>query len=483
MAQIYGLLFNDRCQEYNQSAMPLKFLSRLSQALQKNKTAPTASLGVGTLVKDRYRLEAEIGRGGMGIVYRARDLSENRDVAVKIVNLEHANALTRQQFLQEMEIQPALHHPHIVAVYETGTIEIGAKDPSLFLVMEWVSGPSLDRLRRLTYTKILEIGKQICEALEYIHQQGFVYRDLKPGNVLLELRGFRYFVKLTDFGLARRRGVAYAESESSLAGTTFYLAPELIAGQLPDVASDLYALGATLYELITGRPPFIDFDEKTILLQHQESLVAPPAQSRGDVPPALEATVLRLLAKIPQDRFASAQEVCDALERILVDRRTSAKSGNLPQSSIDLQKHMNDLAQLRKMLETNRLVTVLRDPDKLALAVAKQLADQFQDGVWWVDLEPINHPTHVLDTVSAVLGIYLDPHRSLTVSLVENLHEKNLMILLNRCEQLVAACAQLADTLLSTCPDVYILAISQQPLNLALEACYPPASSSNSNTL
>jgi serine/threonine protein kinase len=458
--------------------MAFKFFSRLSKALQKNKTAPAdsmSSLRVGTLIKDRYRLEAEVGRGGMGVVYRARDLSNDRDVVLKIVNLENANALARKQFLQEIEIHAALHHPHIVAVYETGTIEIGAQEPSLFLVMEWLSGPSLDGLRRLTYTKILEIGKQVCEALEYIHKQGFVYRDLKPGNILLEVRGFRYFVKLTDFGLARPRGVAYLENESSLAGTPFYLAPELIAGEPPDVASDLYALGATLYELITGRPPFFDFDEKTILLQHQESFVAPPSQSRADVPAALEAIVLRLLAKNSQDRFASAQEVYDALEQIVVGRASNSSGGNLPQPSVDLHEHTNELPQLTKMIEANRLVTVLGDADGLALAVGNQLTAQFQDGVWWVNLESVSDPTRVLDMVASVFGICSDPPRSLAVSLIEDLHEKNLLILLNHCEHLVGACAQLADTLLSTCPDVYILAISQQPLNLALEARYLPA--------
>jgi non-specific serine/threonine protein kinase len=444
------------------------FLARLSQALQKNKSADsTTTFGVGALIDGRYRLDAEIGRGGMGVVYRAHDLPNDRDVALKVVNLDKANALTLQQFERETEITARLTHPHIVAVYETGSVDTGASKPAPFMVMEFVQGVSLDEMRGFTYARVIDIGKQICDALEYAHNQGFVYRDLKPGNVILEKRGFQYFAKLLDFGLARPRGEAYLPAESNMAGSFFYLAPELIAGQPADIGSDLYALGATLYEMITGRVPFSDFDEQAVLAQHLEGSVPPPSHSRDDVPPALEAIILRLLEKNPKDRFASAREVRNALEQITRARESAAR-GNLPQT-INFSGRKNEIAQVKQLLESSQLVTLPGNGEALALAIGAQLIDQFLDGVWLVELESLRDPMLLPQTVALTLGIREDPNRPLTMALIEHLREKNLLILLNHCDHLLFACAQLVETILRTCPEVRILATSHQPLNISIE--------------
>lgn len=426
-------------------------------------------LGIGALIDGHYRLDAEIGRGGMGIVYRARDIPHARDVAIKVINLEKLNSLTRQQFSRETEIAGRLQHPHIVAVYETGLVDPGGEEPSPYIVMEFVQGKSLDELHGLTYARIIDIAKQICDALEYAHNQGFVYRDLKPGNILVEKHGFQYFVKLVDFGLARVLGMANLDSESNIAGTIFYLAPELIAGEPADIRSDLYALGATMYEMITGRVPFSDFDEKTVLSQHLEASVPPPSQSRDDIPLALEAIVLRLLAKNPKDRFASAQEVNYALEQITVTREYGVASNNLPQPTMELIGRQTDVAQVQRVLESNQLVTILGDCETLALGVGSQLSDQFSDGVWWVELGSFADPALVLQSVASVLGIPQDSRHSLTVSLIQYLREKDLLILFTRCDRVRSACAQLAETILSTCPDVRILATSHEPLGIPAE--------------
>src|SRR5512138_1854667 len=175
-----------------------KLFSLFSRGQQKQTSTPT--LGVGSLLHERYRLDVEIGRGGMGVVYRAHDLQTDRDVAIKVVNWQKANALTLQQFSNEAQITSRLKHPHIVEVYETGTANSGDAEPLPFIVMEFVQGISLSDISGLTIRRVLNIGQQICEALEYAHSQGLVYRDLKPGNVLIEKRGFQSFVKLTDFG-------------------------------------------------------------------------------------------------------------------------------------------------------------------------------------------------------------------------------------------------------------------------------------------
>ena len=398
----------------------------------------------------------------------ARDLKLNRDVAIKVINAEKSNALTRQQFAQEAAISARFHHPHIVEVYETGIVDADPQQP--YIVMELLKGRSLLDMTNLTFARIIDIAEQICEALEYAHSQGFVYRDLKPGNVLVEMRRFHYFVKLMDFGLARPRGTENLPSESHVAGTLFYLAPEMIAGQPADIPSDLYALGATLYEMITGRVPFSDFDEETILAQHLQAKVKPPSQSRSHVPPALEEIVLRLLQKNPNDRFASAGEVRQALEQVPVAK--DIVRGNLPTSA--LNSAGEDIAQIIPFLESHPLVTVLDDDDALALAAATKVADQFSDGAWWVDLRAVTEPALVPETVASTLGICRDPDRSLTVSLVEGLREKNLLLVLIHCDGMRYACAQLAETLLRTCPDVRILATSREALKVVGEKVVGP---------
>jgi serine/threonine protein kinase len=456
-----------------------KFLARLSKSLQKKQASQPDSKttpGVGTLINQRYQLDAEIGRGGMGIVYRARDLASDRDVAVKIINVEMANSLTLKQFEREVEITSQLNHPHIVSVYETGTVNADTHEPLPYIVMELVRGTSLDEIHEFTYARVIDIGEQICEALEHAHDQGFVYRDLKPGNVILEKRGFHYFVKLLDFGLARPRGEDYLPNESSLAGSFFYLAPELINGESADVGSDLYALGATMYEMITGRVPFSNFDEQNVLNQHLEEEVAPPSRSRGDVPPALEEIVLRLLEKNPRDRFASALEVRRALKQINLAGASAAR-GNLPPANITGCD--NKAEQVKHLFESSQLITLLDDDGTLTLALGTHLKDQFTDGVWLIEVEPIDEPLMVLPTVASILGVRGDANRSQTVSLLEHLREKNQLLIFKRCDHLLFACAQLIETILRVCPEVYVLASCSQRLHVPGEKCYQTGDASS----
>ncbi len=441
------------------------FLSRVSQAFQKNKAASSdstskAAFGIGTLINQRYRLDAEIGRGGMGIVYRAYGLSQERDVAIKIINAETANALSLGQFAREAQISSQLHHPHITTVYETCMDE-----PSPYIVMELLHRSCLADESRFTYARIIDIAEQICDALEYIHGQGFVYRDLKPANVILERHGFRTFVKLLDFGLARPRGEDYLPNESSLAGTVFYLAPELINGQPADIGSDLYALGALLYEMLTGRVPFSNINEQNILTQHLEEKVSPPSQSRSDVPPELESIILCLLEKDPKDRFAFAKDVLSELAKVKLPSSSSSR-GNLPKVENASQE---ETARVIQIIESNKLVTLLNDDEALAVAVGSRLTDQFTDGIWLVRFDSVQEPTMVLPTVSSVLGVSENPNRPPVVMLIEFLREKNLLLILGHCGHLAGACAQFATTILSACPEVWILAVSQRPLNIPEE--------------
>jgi len=421
---------------------------------------------VGSVINQRYWLEAELGRGGMGIVYRARDIPNDRDVAIKIINADQANALTLGQFNREAELGAQLKHPHIVSIYETGTVDTSRP----YLVMELVQGVRLDDIHNFTYARVIDIAIQICDTLQYMHDRGIVYRDLKPGNVFLEKRGFHYFVKLMDFGLAHRRGEAYGPNESNLAGTVFYLAPELIAGQPADVGSDLYALGATLYEMVTGRVPFSNLDEQNILTQHVEEAVSPPRQSHGDMPTALEGVILRLLEKKPEDRFASAEDVKKSLEQIIL-KRDIAVSDNL--SQVKYVENEIEIVEVIHLLQANRLVTLLNNRENLAFEVGSQLRSQFVDGVWVLDFESIGEPAKIMQVVASTLGIQPMPNRPLTVSIVEKLRQKELLLLLIHCDRFVGAVVQFVETILKSCPEIYFLVVNPAPLNIQTEQCYP----------
>ena len=444
-----------------------QFFSRFHKPDSKDTPAENTSLGfgVGGLVNGRYRLDAEIGRGGMGIIFRAYDLEQKQDVAFKVINPETANALSLNQFERETEILTRLNHPHIVALYDHGFVD---NDNSLpYLVMELLQGRDLAEAGTLTIAKIMDIAKQLCEVLAYIHEQGFAYRDIKPQNILLEKQGFQYFVKLIDFGLARPLGEAYLPNESSLAGTVFYLAPELINGQPADIASDLYAFGVLLYEMITGRVPFSNIDEQTILFQHQDESVPPPSQSRGKLPQALDEIVLRLLEKNPQDRFASADDVLIALNQIVLEH---LPTGNLNGTCYPGSE--DEVAQINMLLASSQLVSVVGNDDSLSLAAASKLAGYFADGVWVVDIPLIDEPMMLMPTVASILGVQKENQRPLTVALLEHISEKNLLLVFKRCDHLLFACAQLADVILDHCPDVHILASSCQPLRLSKEKSY-----------
>ncbi len=464
--------------------MPWRLFDRLTQALERRPPLqssragarpPEDTLQVGSVIQQRYRLDGELGRGGIGIVYRAHDIPNGRDVALKVLNVEGTNAQRREQFVQEAQITSQFDHPNIVRVHETGTVE-GGSETRPFVVMDLVPGENLGELRGLTYARIVELGRQICAALEYIHSRGFVHCDLKPQNVLVERHGFRYVAKLADLGLARPRGLA-SPSADGVAGTVYYIAPEVIAGQPADVAADLYGLGAMLYEMVTGRVPFSDYDERAILSQHLDESVVPPSQSRPAVPPLLEAIILRLLAKNPQDRYASAREVREALIQVAAElEHVGVRNNNLPPRSTHRVGRDDEIAQVKRLLESSRLVTLLGTPDAgttlLALAAGAQLTSEFADGVWLVELESCSDPASVPQAVASVLGAREEPTRSLVVSLTEALREKNLLILLDHCDTLVGACAQLAETILRVCPEVRILATSREPLKTSDEQVY-----------
>ena len=299
---------------------------------------------VGAALGGRYRIDAELGRGAMGVVYRARDTELNRDVAVKVLPGEALGGEARARLLREARAAALLNHRNIVGVYDVGE-EAGAP----FVVMELVEGTNLRSAGTLSLAEVVSIARQLCEALEHAHAHGVVHRDLKPENVLLERGGDGPVAKLADLGVATT-GHARLTEEGAIVGTAAYLAPEQALGRPVDGRSDLYALGVVLYELVAGRLPFSGDDALVVISQHLHAPVTPPRAFRADLPPALEAMILRLLAKDPAQRFASAREVATALAELRdlgADGRGTAKAAAGPATA--------DLALLEQLVR-GRLV-------------------------------------------------------------------------------------------------------------------------------
>jgi len=258
----------------------------------------------------RYRVAALLGEGTRKRVYRARDTRLDREVAIAEVKTRGLDAAERARVLAEARALAALgDHPNVVAVYD-----VAEEGEQLFFVLQYMPAGSLaDRVgpaRPLALDEARRVGREISLALEYTHARGVVHRDLKPANVWLAADGT---AKLGDFGLALSAGDAAAESEHALVGTAAYMAPEQAMGQVATPQSDLYSLGCMLYEMVTGSPPFGGDDHVSIIGQQLHAEPVAPSWHRPELPAALESLILRLLAKEPEKRPASAASVAAEL--------------------------------------------------------------------------------------------------------------------------------------------------------------------------
>jgi serine/threonine protein kinase len=270
---------------------------------------------IGDVLAGKYVLRERLGQGGMGVVFRADQPALGRSVAIKVLHPELArNEWSARRFCDEAIAASRVTHPGAVSVIE---YELTGDTP--FFVMEHVHGRTLGRLiaeQEIPVPRALAIVDQILDVLDAAHTAGVVHADIKSDNVLVEQGPDRDVVTVIDFGLARLDG-AWREGDI-VSGTPEYMAPEIVRGELPVPASDLYGVAVILYELLTGRTPFAGGSSADIFMRHLHDLAPPPSLRRRecDLPPGLDEIVLRALSKEPSARFASARELQLALRRV-----------------------------------------------------------------------------------------------------------------------------------------------------------------------
>ncbi|MCC9708125.1 serine/threonine protein kinase [Streptomyces sp. MNU76] len=264
-----------------------------------------------------YRVEREIGRGGMAVVYQARDLRLERTVALKLLAPELArNDTFRRRFTHESRVAAAIDHPHIVPVFEAGET-----DGVLYIAMRYVAGSDLrhllDREGPLPVTTATRIAAQVASALDAAHDHGLVHRDVKPGNILVA-RGtdsdHPEHVYLTDFGLTKKSlSLTGFTTVGQFVGTLDYVAPEQISGKPVDGRCDVYSLACVVHETLAGRPPFQRDDDMALLWAHQYDQPPPLTGVRPDLPRAVDDVMATALAKSPDDRYDSCLSFVAAL--------------------------------------------------------------------------------------------------------------------------------------------------------------------------
>jgi serine/threonine-protein kinase len=270
----------------------------------------------GRLVAGTFRVISRLAAGGMGTIYRALDVRLDRPVALKVIRPELvASVESAERFELEARVMASVQHPNLAVVYAYGC------DQGLhYMALELVEGRALHEViearGHVGSARAAEIAAQVLDGLSAIHERGIVHRDVKPPNVMVATQAGRDRVKLVDFGLAKLRGVAGPTEPNVLLGTPTYMSPEQARGEAVDARSDLYAVATVLYEMLVGAPPFESEKIHEVLEGHARRAPPPPGARRPGIPPALEAIVLRGLAKDPARRFPNAAAFAAALRAL-----------------------------------------------------------------------------------------------------------------------------------------------------------------------
>ena len=440
-----------------------------------------------------YEIVSAIGAGGMGEVFLATDTRLDRRVALKVLPAEfELDADRRRRFTHEARATAALSHANIATIYEIGD----ARGVS-YIAMEYVEGRTLaDRIAQTTisFDEIVRIGIQIADGLHAAHTHGVVHRDIKPHNVMISPNGH---VKVLDFGLAKHDRATPTRTDADVTreavtmpgivmGTVAYMSPEQAIGAPLDHRTDVFSFGVVLYQMATGRLPFDGSTElHTIdLIRHGEPDAI--ARHNRNLPGDLERIIRKCLEKQPERRYQSTQELSIDLEGLRRskdarhERSPDAHRHNLPAELTSFVGRQRELAELPRMLASSRLLSLTgaggAGKTRLAMRLASGLVNEFSGGVWLVDLAPLSTPDLLAQTVATAVGIREGPRRSVRESLLAHLHDREILLVLDNCEHLIDACAELAEALLRGAPALRIIATSREALGVPGETvCRVPS--------
>ncbi len=443
----------------------------------------------------------EIGRGGFGVVYRCRQVALERVVAVKVLTVGMDE--DRARFAREQHAMARLtSHPNIVPVLQVGETKSGQP----FLVMPYCGqGNIQDRIQRLgalDVAEVLRLGVKMAGALACAHQAEIVHRDVKPANILYTDFGEP---ALGDFGIART-GSGFETAAGMFTGSPAYSAPEVLSGQPPNAASDVYGLGASLFTAMTGHVAFERRAGEMVMAQFARITTEPVPNLRGQGIPGVAAAIVdTAMARDPADRV-SAIELGELIQRAQLqlglpvtemvlhggnkdpgsDRRRTgpavspsaplggAAGGRLPATVASFVGREAESAQLQELLAASRMVTLIGmggvGKTTLACHTAAALRPRFGDGLWWVELAELRQGGLLTEVVAAALGVRDQMGRALSDVLVDFLTPRHTLLVLDNCEHLIDHAAKLAETLLRDCPRMQILATSREVLDIEGEA-------------
>ena len=447
----------------------------------------------------RYTIERELGRGGMGVVYLAIDPTLDRKVALKVLP-QHIGRDPDQlaRFEREAKVLASMNHPNIGVIHSLERTDDGA----MFVVLEFIEGDTLtERIAKgpPSLEDSVRMCRQIAEALHAAHESGIVHRDLKPSNVMLTRRGW---VKVLDFGLASVGG-GQAEPGGGggvdpdldvtadirhshlgvIQGTPGYMSPEQARGEEQDDRTDVFAFGCVLYECLTGKRAF-EGDRVADLLdavQHAEPdwSALPP-----DTPHDVVTLLSHCLEKRLNRRLSSLKEAAARLDEVMTSGSTtitrkiehSKVRNNLPTQMSTFVGRGAALNELMRMVADTRLLTLTGSggcgKTRLAVRLAAEVLESFGDGVWFVDLASLTEPSRVAHSIMSAIGATETRGKSEVEAIVARLGEQSVLLIMDNCEHVIDEAASVVNTVLTSCPNVLVVATSREALGLTGETTY-----------